>query len=70
MAQEVFYNEANTQYIICEGGEDSNCADQFGLQNMKPENHLYYVNVHIECDKDSENENNETFIRLLEVLLS
>lgn len=47
---EVFYNEENSDWKICDGnGEDSTCSDQFDLFSI--EDHRHYVNVSITtCD--------------------
>jgi hypothetical protein len=45
-ALEIFYNEANTAYTVCNGsGEDDNCADQFDGASIS--DHLHYVGIPI-----------------------
>jgi len=51
LSQEVFYNEASTNYTLCNtDGEDPNCIDQFKTIDWKIPNHLHYMNVHMDCD--------------------
>jgi hypothetical protein len=46
LATEVWYNEANTAYTVCDGsGEDPNCADSVIGDSI--DDHLYYMGIHI-----------------------
>ena len=46
---EVWYNEANTQYKVCDGGEDPTCADStpwYDFWDVK--DHLHYMGITID----------------------
>ena len=49
-ATEVWYNEANTQYQVCDGsGEDPNCADSVPWYDLLDvEDHLHYMGIMID----------------------
>ena len=43
-ATEVFYNEANTKFAVCNGsGEDPACSDQYDL-DVELTDHWFYAN--------------------------
>ncbi|KAJ8601158.1 hypothetical protein CTAYLR_008273 [Chrysophaeum taylorii] len=53
VATEVFYNEANSAYKVCDGsGEDNSCsnacADTFSCTSV--DDHLYYINITLGVD--------------------
>jgi len=50
VTEQVFYNEANTNYQLCNGGEDPNCSDQFNLLEGSINDHFYYAGIHMGCD--------------------
>lgn len=44
--REVFYNEASSQYILCNvGGEDPSCANQFPIVGLSVPDHLDYLAI-------------------------
>jgi hypothetical protein len=46
---EVWYNEANTQYRVCSGGEDPTCADSTPWYDFwAVEDHLHYMGITID----------------------
>jgi len=49
VTNQVFYNEDNTDYVVCKGGEDSKCANQFTFRETTVKDHHYYMNIHLSC---------------------
>jgi hypothetical protein len=49
VAEQIFYNEANTSYQVC-GEEDINCMDQFTALTGVVSDHFFYAGVHMQCD--------------------
>jgi len=48
--ENVFYNNENsTSYVICNGGEDPKCSDQYSLVQCNLNDHGQYVGVIIGC---------------------
>jgi len=47
---EVFYNEDSSTHIVCNGGENPMCADQFSLLQTSWAFHDQYLTVWMNCD--------------------
>lgn len=54
IATEVFYNEASSQHIVCDGsGEDAHCSNSLDFHLSVPD-HLHYLNQSIsKCDEEA-----------------
>jgi len=49
--QNVFYpTENGTNYILCKGGEDPNCSDQYNVLDTNWVDHYFYNGVVIGCN--------------------
>jgi len=46
ISQNIFYTtEDNTQYTLCNGGEDPKCADKYSVLSCTIDDHLSYIGV-------------------------
>ena len=46
---EIFFDDKNTDYTHCNGGEDPECSDQFSLVQTSMDWHYVYLNITMEC---------------------
>jgi len=53
--QEIWYNEAFTNYTVCEVREDPTCADSVWFYDWSVDDHLNYFNQHVAgmCGKNA-----------------
>jgi len=53
LKNEIFYNEDNSSYVICNGGEDRKCAGQYNIFQTSMDYHSNYLGIHINCSGKS-----------------
>jgi len=49
LSPEIFFNDENTDYMNCVGGEDPMCSNQFNLAQTSMVYHYVYFNITMEC---------------------
>jgi len=42
---QIFYDEFNTEYVSCVGGEDPKCSDRYNVLACNLADHITYINV-------------------------
>ena len=53
VSQEIWYNEPNTNYIICDGDEDKSCSNSCApIHCTSTDDHMTYLNVQMGKDGD------------------